>query len=105
MQKYIVYKKGLFGTLYVSGANYDRYQSTTKEKEKAYKFTRLKEAQKAQKSINGEIEELFEQEITDDHEIYEKTHCKDCIFFDSIACQRSHLNMDPMDFCSRGLRK
>lgn len=106
MAKYIVKKDGIFGTLYVANANYDKHAETTREEAKAYKFLTLKHALKIQKSLRGsEILEVKENESTplQTGEVYELTHCKDCAYFDSVMCRRTQLNCDPMDFCSRGL--
>lgn len=105
MSRYIVKKEGFFGTLYVANADYDKRAQTTKEESKAYKFMTLKHALKIQKALRGsEIIELRDDEPKQvDGEIYELTHCKDCAYFDSVSCKRTHLTCDPLDFCSRGL--
>lgn len=103
MAKYIVQKKGLFGTLYVETGNYNKYQSTVKDINKAMKFDTLAEAKRAAKAIKGDIIEV--KEDTDKITDYDLVHCKHCSYYDGINCRRTNMPSDPMDFCSRGLTK
>lgn len=61
MGRYIVEKKGLFGTLYVDSAIYSLYQSTTTHKESAYVFSDKEKAEKIAKKLWGTVIDLNEE--------------------------------------------
>ena len=46
MSKFIVEKKGVFGTVYPDTGLYLKHPTTTKDKNNVYKFSNLKDAQK-----------------------------------------------------------
>ena len=58
MTKYIVRKKGWFGTLYVASPTYDLYPSTTRNVEGAYKFCNVEKAEKIARKLMGEVIEI-----------------------------------------------
>lgn len=62
MGRYIIEKKGLFGTLYVDTPMYSLYQSTTSYKESAYVFRNLEQAEKVARKIRGTIVDLDDED-------------------------------------------
>lgn len=69
MQKYIVEKKGLFGTLYVASFSYGTFPVTTRNKESAYKFSNPDKAEKFARKLWGEVIEINDSEDDSKEEI------------------------------------
>lgn len=56
--RYIVKRKGLFGTLYIASPSYTLYPSTTTERNRAYRFGSFEKAEKIAQKIFGEVIEI-----------------------------------------------
>ena len=102
MSKFIVEKKGVFGSVYPDTGLYLKHPTTTKDKNNAYKFSNLKDAQKVANKLKGEVIEI--QESSQATREYDLIHCKECAYFDSINCRRTNMPTDYNDYCSRGLK-
>ena len=102
MSKFIVEKKGVFGAVYPDTGLYLKHPTTTKDKNNAYKFSNLKDAQKVANKLKGEVIEI--QESSQATHEYDLIHCKECAYFDSINCRHTNMPTDYNDYCSRGLR-
>lgn len=108
MSKYVIEIKGLFGSLYVASAQYNRYQSTVKEIERAYRFATLSDAQKQANYIKGRsviVEVKDENEEDANSSYYDLIRCEKCSYYDGVVCRRTQLPVDSKDFCSRGFAK
>lgn len=109
MPYYIVERKGIFGTLYVGGANYSRYQNVVKNKENAYKFADYKNAEKAARQLFGTVLTIEDEETQSDQksiiqEPSTQITCKDCKYFESeerMWCKLFGISMTPDDYCSK----
>lgn len=97
MAKYIVMKKGIFGTLYVDSPLYRSYPTTTRKIEDAYEFSDLNKAEKIARSFFGEVIELENDEENNSEIIY----CKDCAHYKNSCCDLNDETKKPTDFCSK----
>ena len=75
MSKFIVEKKGVFGAVYPDTGLYLKHPTTTKDKNNAYKFSNLKDAQKVANKLKGEVIEI--QESSQATREYDLIHCKE----------------------------
>lgn len=73
MPKYIVRKKGLFGTIYVASANYGLYPSTTSREEYAYQFLSEKKAIKVAEKLWGEVVPIDDEKDSSENDEEEET--------------------------------
>ena len=61
MARYIVERKGIFGTLYADSPRYALYPSTTSKREYAYIYTDIEKAQQIARKFMGTVINLDEE--------------------------------------------
>lgn len=67
--RYIVRKKGLFGTIYVSSPTYGLYPSTSNNRKDAYPFGNIDKAEKIARKIFADVIEVdYEEDETNQKE-------------------------------------
>lgn len=120
MARYIVEKKGIFGTLYIDTPTYNVYPSTTRDISRAFQFKDYDKAVKVARKIFADVIEVetddpiriesdkdesetetstFDTEVkTSERKI---VLCKNCVHFGHPLCE---LDGEPKaidDFCSK----
>lgn len=121
MARYIIEKKGIFGTLYIDTPTYSIYPSTTRDINKAFKFKDYDKAVKVARKIFADVVEIEEDEpiklqpLMDDEdelddiddEIKAKPTerkivlCKNCAHFKHPLCELDNEPKAIDDFCSK----
>lgn len=120
MARYIIKKKGLFGTLYIDTPAYNVYPSTTRDINKAFQFKDYDKAVKVARKIFADVIEIEENEPLkleplnignnldeDEDEVDVKPAerkivlCKNCVHFKYPLCELDNKPKAIDDFCSK----
>ena len=135
MARYIVEKKGLFGTLYIDTPMYNVYPSTTRDIKRAYQFEDYEKAVKIARKIFADVIEVEQDEpirierdepkteseenfgenvepIPEQIKVLTKKEserkiilCKNCIHFKHPLCELDNEPKAIDDFCSKAKEK
>lgn len=119
MARYIIEKRGLFGTLYIDTPTYSVYPSTTRDINRAFQFKDYDKAVKVARKIFADVIEIQGNEpiqldsprgeIENDDKSIETTEpverkiilCKNCAHFKHPLCELDNEPKAIDDFCSK----